>query len=215
MIPVLVIGKSGAGKSFSAVGLPTEGTVVINVLGKPLPFKSHLKTVKCSDYKKIKAAISKGGYSRYVIDDFGYLMTDQFMSALSARGKGGDVFQYYTDIGLTLWDFIKSLLDNPSDSRVYLLMHEEQDDYGNIKPRAFGKLVEQKVCLEGMVTICLRAAVDSEQRHIFITQSDGMDTAKSPLGLFDSAHIDNDLGLVDKAIVEYYDIKEENEHEAN
>lgn len=208
MIPVLIIGKSGAGKSASLRNMPTAGTVVVNVLGKPLPFRSDLKVIPCNAYSKIKAAILKGGYDRYVVDDFGYLMTDQFMQALGAKGTGQDMFALYAQIGLSMWDFIKALQQHPSQARVYLIMHEEQDDFGNIKPRTLGKLVEQKVCLEGMVSICLRAMVSNRGDHIFLTNSTGLDVTKTPMGMFDKQEIDNDLAMVDDTIVEYYNIKE-------
>lgn len=206
MIPVLIIGKSGSGKSASLRNMPEKGTIVINVLGKPLPFRSKLKTVQCDNYQKILAAISKGGYQRYIIDDFGYLMTDQFMTALGAKGKGQDMYALYADIGLSLWDMIKALQRHPSQARVYMMMHEETDDFGNVKPRTLGKLVEQKVCLEGMVTICLRAVVDNNGQHVFLTQTSGLDVTKSPMGMFEQDQIDNDLNAVDAAIAEYYGI---------
>ena len=204
MIPVLIIGKSGAGKSASLRNLPKDGTIVINVLGKPLPFRNRLKTVQCDNYAMIGKAINKGEYERYVVDDFGYLMTDQFMGALGAKGKGQDMFAMYADIGLSVWDFIKALQRNPSPARVYLMMHEDMDDYGNVKPRTLGKLVDQKVCLEGMVTICLRAAVNANGEHVFLTRTNGLDTVKAPMGMFDKAEIENDLNLVDETIINYY-----------
>lgn len=215
MIPVLIIGKSGAGKSASLRDLPKDGTVVVNVLGKPLPFRSALKTISCNQYTKIKAAILKGQYDRYIIDDFGYLMTDQFMAALGAKGTGQDMFALYAQIGLSMWDFIKALQQHPSHARVYMMMHEETDDFGNIKPRTLGKLVEQKICLEGMVTICLRAVVNSRGEHRFMTENSGLDVTKSPMGMFTASEIDNDLSLVDETIVDYYNIgKEENNNDA-
>lgn len=206
MIPVLIIGKSGAGKSASMRNLPKDGTIVINVLGKPLPFRNTLKAVQCDNYHKIQAAITKGGYERYIIDDFGYLMTDQFMKALGAKGKGQDMFAMYADIGLSMWDFVKAIQNAPSQARVYMMMHEETDDFGNVKPRTLGKLVDQKVCLEGMVTICLRAAVNAGNEHVFMTRTNGQDVTKTPMGLFEADEIPNDLNAVDEAIKEYYNI---------
>ena len=206
MIPVLIIGKSGSGKSASLRDMPTNGTVVVNVLGKPLPFKSDLMVVHCNAYDLIKASILKGEYERYVIDDFGYLMTDQFMRALGAKGTGQDMYALYAQIGLSMWDFIKALQAHPSQARVYMMMHEETDDYGNIKPRTLGKLVEQKICLEGMFTICLRAVVSNRGEHRFLTQNSGQDVTKSPMDMFASDEMDNNLAAVDDAIVAYYDI---------
>lgn len=205
MNPILIIGKSGVGKSTSMRNLPTEGTMVINVLNKPLPFRNKLKTVHCDDYNLLCAAIVKGGYERYIIDDFGYLMTDQFMKALGSK-KGQDMFAMYADIGLSMWNFMRKIQNAPTQARVYMMMHEETDDFGNIKPRTLGKLVDQKVCLEGMATICLRATINADGRHIFLTQSNGLDVTKSPIGMFDTNEIDNDLNMVDQIITEYYNI---------
>lgn len=213
MIPVLIIGKSGAGKSYSLNQLPTDGTIVVNVLNKPLPFRSKLESVACDDYRLIGAAIKKAKFQRYIVDDFGYLMTDQFMTALGSKGKGGDMFQMYADIGLSMWEFIKEIQRAQTDARVYLMMHEDQDDFGNVKPRTLGKLVDQKVCLEGMVTICLRCAVNAKGEHVFLTQTNGQDVTKAPVGMFEAAEIPNDLNVVDKAISDYYDIKEETGNE--
>lgn len=207
MIPILIIGKSGAGKSASLRNLPEHGTVIVNVLGKPLPFRSDLKIIHCDDYAKIAASIRKGAFERCVIDDAGYLMTSQFMGALAARGSGGNVYSLYSDMAQNLWNLIRDIQSAPGDARVYLMFHEERNDMGDVKPRTYGRLIEEKVCLEGMVTICLRAMV-SGGKHIFRTQSDGFDTAKSPMGMFDAEEIDNDLATVDDAITSYYNIKE-------
>lgn len=214
MIPVLIIGKSGAGKSASLRNLSEHGTVVVNVLGKPLPFRSDLKVIHCDDYKLIEKAICKGEYQRYIVDDMGYLMTDQFMTALGAKGKGQDMFALYAEIGLSMWDFVRKLQQHPSQARVYMIMHEETDDFGNIKPRTLGKLVEQKVCLEGMVSICIRAVVNNKNEHVFLTNTTGQDVTKSPMGMFAQQEIDNDLAIVDKAITEYYNINEEDKNNA-
>ena len=58
-----------------------------------------------------------------------------------------------------------------------------------------------------MVTISLRCITD-EDRHHFITNSDGKDISKSPEEMFELV-IDNDLKFVDVTIREFYDIKGE------
>ena len=219
MIPILIIGKSGAGKSASLRNMPTQGTVVVNVLGKPLPFRSDLLTINCNDYPSIQTIVragrtKAGEYERLVIDDFGYLMTDQFMRALGAKGTGQDMYALYSQIGLSIWEFVKTIQQHPSSARVYMMMHEETDDFGNVKPRTLGKLVEQKICLEGMVTICLRAAVDNRGKHIFMTNSNGLDVTKTPMGMFEAMEIDNDLAVVDQTIVDYYNINKEEDNNA-
>lgn len=210
MIPVLIIGKSGAGKSASLRNMPTDNTVVINVLGKPLPFKNTLKSVQVDDYELIKRSISKAQYDAYVIDDAGYLITNCFMNDHANTGAGNAVFALYNKLADDFFKLIRKIQEIPSQARVYIIMHEDKNDMGDVKPKTIGKLLDEKVCLEGMFTICLRAMI-SQDKHVFRTQSDGLDVAKSPMGMFDSVEIDNDLAAVDKAICEYYDIRKENE----
>lgn len=205
MIPVLIIGKSGSGKSASLRNLDPERSIVVNVLGKALPFRNRLKTVQVADYGLISQSIGKAKYDVYVIDDAGYLITNEFMASHASTGAGNAVFSLYNQMADNFWTLIRTIQKNPAQSRVYLLMHEEKNDMGDIKPKTIGKLLDEKVCLEGMFTICLRATLDGG-RHIFRTQTDGFDTAKSPMGMFDTETIDNDLAAVDKAICEYYEI---------
>jgi hypothetical protein len=89
-------------------------------------------------------------------------------------------------------------------------MHEQSDDFGNIKPKTIGKLLDDKVCLEGMFTIVL-TSVRNKNGWFFRTKSGGLDVSKSPFDMFDAELIDNDLKIVDAAIREYYGLKGENE----
>lgn len=205
MLPILIIGKSGSGKSASLRNLPEEGTVVINVLGKPLPFRNKLKTVQCDNYELIKRSISKAQYDVYVIDDAGYLITNNFMKDHANPGAGNSVFALYNKLADDFFTLVRKIQEIPTQARVYIIMHEDKNDMGDVKPRTIGKLLDEKVCLEGMFTICLRSII-SQDKHVFRTQSDGLDVTKSPMGMFDSMEIDNDLNMVDMAIKNYYGI---------
>lgn len=141
-----------------------------------------------------------------VIDDAGYLITNMFMKGHSNAGAGNAVFGFYNKIGDHFWNLIQFIKEKvPQDKIVYIIMHEDTDDFGNIRPKTIGKLLDEKVCIEGMFTIVLRCAVESG-KHVFITQSSGNDIAKTPIGMFEDVQIDNDLTLVDKAIRDYYEI---------
>ena len=178
----------------------------MNVLGKPLPFRGKFTQVVTDDYNKVAACIAsapKKGRDIIIVDDAGYLITNMFMRGHSNAGAGNGVFTLYNSIGDRFWNLIEAIRAEPSNARVYLIMHEDMNDFGQVKPKTIGKLIDEKVCLEGMFTICLRCMI-SDGKHVFRTQSDGMDTAKSPMGMFDALEIDNDLNYVDQQIVEYY-----------
>lgn len=204
-IPVLLIGKSGSGKSASMMNLVPSKTALISVLGKPLPFKGKFDQVVTDDNAKIVGIIKAAKRNIIVVDDVGYTMTNMFMRDHAAGGGGNAVFSLYNNIGDKFWNMIEAVRKIPEDKRVYFIMHEEQNDFGAIRPKTIGKMIDEKVCLEGMFTICLRCIV-SNGKHVFRTQSDGLDVAKTPIGMFEDLEIPNDLAMVDKAICDYYEI---------
>ena len=205
-IPVLIIGRSGSGKSCSLRNLEPEKVALVNVLGKPLPFRGgQFDQMITDDYDKVNRAITGSRREIVVVDDAGYLMTNMFMRGHSNAGAGNGVFTLYNAIGDKFWSMIDLIRRADANKRVYIMMHEEQNDFGSVRPKTIGKMIDEKVCLEGMFTICLRCMVKGG-KHVFLTQSDGTDVAKSPIGLFADDEIDNDLALVDRAICEYYDI---------
>lgn len=208
-IPVLIIGKSGSGKSASLRNFQPGEVGIVNVLGKPLPFRNKLQAVQTDDYKKVYAAITKAKTDCIVIDDSGYLMTNQFMRGHSNTGAGNAIFTFYNDLGDQFWHLVRYVVENlPPQRVVYFMMHEDKNDFGDVKPKTIGKMLDEKVCVEGMFTIVLRSML-MNGKHVFRTQTDGMDVCKTPIGLFENEEIDNDLKMVDNAIREYYYLNEE------
>lgn len=213
-IPVLIIGKSGSGKSTSLRNFNEKELALINVIRKPLPFKKKFEsTLNTDDYQTIIKNISKTQKKAIVIDDAGYLVTNHFMNKHSSVGGGNAVFNLYNEIGDHYWgliEFVKNRLED--DKIVYFNMHEEKNEFGDIKPKTIGKLLDDKVCIEGMFTIALRCMTDNS-KHFFKTQSDGSDICKTPLGMFEDKEIDNDLKAVDTIIREYYGLNQKGEEQ--
>ncbi len=201
-IPVLILGESGSGKSASLRNFKPDEIGLINVNGKPLPFKNDLKSINTDNYAKIEKALQKAEVKTLVIDDSQYLMANEFMRTAKVTG-----FQKFTDIGLNFWNLIKAVSALPDDKIVYFLQHYETTDAGRQKIKTIGKLLDEKITLEGMFTIVLKTSVHDGQ-YRFSTQNNGFDTVKTPIGMFDSEEIDNDLKAVDVAIRNYYKIGE-------
>jgi hypothetical protein len=110
-------------------------------------------------------------------------------------------------VGDSFWNLIQFVIhDLPPQKIVYYFMHEDRNELGEIKPKTIGKLLDEKVCLEGMFTIVLRAAAENGN-HVFFTKSKGYDVSKTPIGMFDAEEIDNDLKFVDDTIRNYYGLK--------
>lgn len=206
-IPVLIIGKSGTGKSRSMKNCVGKDFGLIRVLNKPLPFRGKIGGAVTSDYKNICLSLASPKWPKsIVIDDAGYLITGQFMDGHNSTGKGNAVFTLYNDMADNFYRMIQHIANNtPEDRIVYVIMHEDTNDFGDIKPKTIGKLLDEKVCIEGMFTIVLRAV--HTDNYYFVTQSRDGAVSKSPDDMFDSVEIPNDLLAVDNAIRSYYEIE--------
>lgn len=202
-VPVLIIGKSGSGKSASLRNFKKQEIGIINVLGKPMPFKNDFQYIVTDNYLKIKNAIISAKVNTLIIDDSGYLITGEFMRRSKEKG-----YEKFTELANNFYDLIKTVQnDLPEDRIVYMVMHEDESDMGVVKPKTIGKLLDEKVCVEGLFTIVLRA-MKNENKYVFRTQSNGFDIAKTPMGMFENDEIENDLSLVTQKIREYYNMEE-------
>jgi len=210
-LPVLIYGKSGSGKSRSLKNFAEDEILLINVEGKTLPFRKKFKyNLKTDNLDLIIDQLQKMPCKTAVIDDAGYLMTHHFMKNHKAK-KGNASFEMYDAIADTMYFLVKRIKDDVDDDKiVYIILHEDTDDYGNTKLRTIGRLIDNKVCLEGMVTICIRCMSDNG-KHFFRTQTTGSDITKTPEEMFDEPQIDNDLKLVDTAIRTYYEMGEDSD----
>ena len=91
------------------------------------------------------------------------------------------------------------------EKRIYIMAHTDTGDDGVTRIKTIGKLLNEKITLEGLLTMVLRTHVEGGQFQ-FSTRNNGRDTVKTPLGMFDSDYIDNDLAAVDSAVCEFYEI---------
>lgn len=204
-VPVLLIGESGTGKSTSLHNFKPDEIGVINVLGKPLPFRGKFNQVKTKDVELIKRALSGAKNTRsFVIDDFGYTITDTYMRGSYGAEKFRDQYEVFKKIGSEAYNLITFVqTETPDDAIVYFVMHSTIEN-GQIVPATVGKMLNEKINLVGMFTITIYATIqDGEYKFIV----NGMPPAKSPEGMFPGEAIDNDLKAVDSAIREYWGMR--------
>lgn len=210
-IPVLIIGKSGSGKSASLRNFKREDMSLVNVLDKKLPFATEFNNEKaylCSkNYNEILNFIKATPKQIIVIDDVGYIMTDKFVARSKETG-----YTKFTDLAKDFYDFINAIKEVEGNKRIYITMHEEKNDIGDVAPKTIGKMLDSQICIEGLFTIVLRAMF-SNKNYIFRTKTDGLDVVKTPIGMFNADEMENDLKQVDDRICEYYNIKKEDKKE--
>lgn len=216
-IATMIIGESGTGKSASLRNLNPDDTLLIQAVKKPLPFRSGKwkpvvkgegGSVFVSDNSgHIVTAMRRTDKQIIVVDDFQYVLANEFMRRVTDNEQGNSAFAKYNEIARHAWDILMEASALAAHKRVYVLSHTSTDEFGKTKIKTIGKLLDEKIVLEGLVTIVLRTQKINDQ-YLFATQNNGSDTVKSPMGLFDGEHIENDLLAVDAAICEYYEINQ-------
>ena len=215
-IPVLILGDTGCGKSTGIRNLSPVDTVIVQSIRKKLPFRNSF-TEMCKEGGQIKVTdnaeaicrlitgAAKAGKKVLIIDDFQYVMSNEFMRRSKEKS-----FDKFNDIGFNAWSIINHAQMVEGDMRIYFMSHVETDMSGKTKIKTIGKMLDEKITIEGMFTIVLGASV-CDRNYTFSTQNNGNDTVKSPMGMFEEMKIDNDLRMVDDTIVEYYNLEQKNE----
>lgn len=215
-LPVLLIGRSGSGKTYSLKNFAPDEVGVISVEKGRLPFKSGIKVTKLKNFENedyspaqlnaaryawLELCIEKSTVKSIVIDDSQYLLANELFDR--ANEKGYDKFTEMAAKFRGLIHFVNELEEE--DKIVYFLHHSELDADGKEKVKTIGKMLDEKLCVEGCFDVVIYC-----QDYKFFTQSNGQSVAKTPEGMFD-LEMPNDLKLVDTTIRDYYglNIKEE------
>lgn len=210
-LPVLIIGQSGSGKTYSLKNFKPEEVGIISIEKGRLPFRSDLKVIRvpkfensadinsyaqanAAKYSWIESTIARAQVKSVVIDDSQYLMANELFDR-----SGEKSYDKFTDIAKNFRNLVHFINELDQDDKiVYFLHHTETGADGREKCKTIGKMLDEKLCLEGCFDIVLYC-----NNYEFYTQSNGISTAKSPEGLFEPK-IPNDLKAVDAAIRDYY-----------
>ena len=212
-IPVMILGESGSGKTYSIKEFDPKKVGIFLCEKNRLPFAKKFNVFKVKNTEAeqngkkvifrqsqvIQGMMRQAKAKSLIIDDSQYIMANEYFDRANERG-----YDKFTDIGTHFRDLVHTVNNELGDDViVYFLHHPEYDvNTGRSKAKTIGKMLDEKLTLEGCFDIVLRAQTDGK-RHWFSTQSDGFDTVKSPEGMFEP-EIPNDLAMVDKTIREYY-----------
>lgn len=212
----MILGQSGTGKTTSLRNFDPAEVLLIQAVKKPLPFRAKGwgpctkatpdgSVIVTDNAHTIVGAMQRTAKPIIIIDDFQYILANEFMRRVLDNETGNAAFAKYNEIARNAWDILMCAGKLPDTTRVYILAHTQQDDAGHIKAKTIGKLLDEKITIEGLLTIVMRTTVINGQ-YLFSTQNNGLDTVKTPMGMFDSEHIENDLAKVDQVICDYYNL---------
>ena len=220
----MILGKSGTGKSTSIKGLDSKETVVINVLGKRLPFKGsnslynkeNKNLFQRESYTDIISLIQNisdkaANVKNIILDDFIYVMRKEYFSR--ARETG---YNKYTELAQHFQQIISTCEKLREDLNVFMILHSEdiQSDKTTTgyKVSTVGNLVDNCYNPLEVVPMVLYSSVKYDDKgntqYGFYTHrcKEGVVEipAKTPDEMFDEDFIPNDLGYVVKKMNEYY-----------
>ena len=221
---VMLLGKSGTGKSTSVKGLDPKETVVINVLGKRLPFKGSQGLYNAQsnnlfhrdDYQSIITLLGQIDKSaphvkNVIIDDMIYVMRKEYFKRAKETGYGK-----YTELAQHFQQMVSTCEGLRGDLNMFFILHSEdiQSDKTTTgyKVSTVGNLVDNQYNPLEVVPMVLYSSVvyddKGQAKYGFYTHRFKEGTveipAKTPDGMFEEDFIPNDLGLVVKAMNEYY-----------
>lgn len=226
---ILVLGQPGTGKSTGIATLNPAETFIICPDEKDLPFKgwkTKYKTTFTTDskldlsntnfFKTTKPSIVLSLLNKIatdlkhikvvVLDTITLMMVSEFMDKMKEKG-----FEKYSDMAMDTYNVLKAIDGLRDDLTVIVIAHVENayDSDGVLRTSFMvpgGKLVGEKIKVEGMFTVVLYSEVimeDGKPKYYFVTQNNGKNTCKSPAGMFDTLKIPNDYSLVIEQIKKF------------
>ena len=212
---IMILGESGTGKSTSIENLDSQETFIIQVVDKPLPFRgfkskyplrnkenpagNRFISDRADKIIRILDTLNKEQkIKNVIIDDSQYIMANEFMRRAKEKG-----YEKFTEIGQNFYALIDKANEMREDMNIIFLHHKEISVAGISKAKTIGKLLDDKVGIEGRFSIVLTTEIE-DGNYYFRTQNNGSDTCKSPKGMFADLRIPNDLDFVIKKIDEYF-----------
>ena len=220
----LILGQTGTGKSTSIKGLNPKETVIFNVLKKRLPFKGsksiyneeNKNLFNIDDYSVMinyMQGINKSALNvkNIIIDDATYIMRKEYFKTAKITG-----FNKFVDIAAHFQNIISTAENLRDDLNIFIMMHCEEVVSDNViigyKASTVGKLIDNSYNPAEVVPITLFSAVKYDDKgnysYGFYThrciEGNVEIPAKSPKDMFEEDFIPNDLGIVTKAMNEYY-----------
>lgn len=216
---IAIVGDSGTGKSYSMSSLPPDETLVFNIERKILPFEAAVNfdnvvhTIQPKDFEDQLRMALKTPQFRYIVVDSVTKYLEYLYDLARKINKGYDIYNWYND---KVFEFLELVKQNTQQFVILNFLPEMvkvvQQNGAEVSQRRIatvGKRWEGRIEKEFslvLYTDVARPDRDKPPVYRFLTNNDGINSAKTPPGMF-MTYIPNDLLRVCKRMEEFWKLE--------
>ena len=207
-----IVGSSGSGKSTSLRNLPIDKTIIVDLERKGLPFREakNFQIITANTLPDIDKAINTAMKNADIVIIESFTKYCEILIDVAQKMyKGFDIWNYYNK---QIRNTLESLKNEKATvvvtaiDEIVKIMQPTGGEYNTRRIKVQGKVHEG--CIEKEFLLVLFTEVRREKDSIeycFQTNSDGITSAKTPMGMFSDMYIPNDLNTVINSMEEYYE----------
>lgn len=195
---IFVLGNPGTGKSTSLQKLKNTEVAYITATGKELPFRTDIKSTPVKQMTDVAKMVVAAKKPIVVIDDVNYLFTREVFGANDKDDKWG----VYDKISKEFFNIVQAILNKDTEQNFYLMGHLEDPDSQTLALKTLGQATRKNNNPEGWTNIVFESMVELDD-FVFKVKTDG-NGVKSPMDMFNSTTVPNDLKVVNDKINAYY-----------
>ena len=212
---IAIVGHSGSGKSTSLRNLDPKTTYILDLERKGFPFRNAnrfniVPVENANAFPRMLAQVLKEDNCETIVVESFTKYVEQVNTLATNSFKGYDIWSFYNRT-------IRNMLDSIKNDKATIIF-TAVDDIVKIPQITGGESSHRRVKVQGKVhegavekeflmvlfTEVRKNEKTEEMEYFFQTNTDGVTSAKTPMGMFDKQLIPNDIVEVLKKAEEYY-----------
>ena len=212
VVPVLIIGESGSGKSSSFRNLDPEKTVILNTERKKMPFKGfnkfkNIDIASVKAFNQVMSELKKDDKYDYVVIDSLTSLTELVNKYTEVTFNGFEIWKQYNS---HIYDALQTIKSLPQQVFITAIPEYLEKSLGEMKGYARVKGKELKyggIEKEFAMVLWTELIEDADgivTDYVLTYKPNKHNTAKAPNELLEG-QVPNDCKLVSEKIAAYYE----------